>query len=83
MSEFVIKPVVNIGNRKIFGSTALIEGDNCFQIVTETGFLGGLFTDDELSSQNIKDKEAKVAFLQKCIDATSKFTVFFVVIEVQ
>ncbi|XP_066956429.1 TRAF3-interacting protein 1 isoform X6 [Macrobrachium rosenbergii] len=40
-------------------------------VITGTGFLDGLFTDDELSSQNIKDKEAKVAFLQKCIDATS------------
>ncbi|XP_045114187.1 TRAF3-interacting protein 1-like isoform X3 [Portunus trituberculatus] len=39
-------------------------------IITETGFLAGLYTDDELSSQNIKDKEAKVEFLQKCIDAT-------------
>ncbi|XP_063883392.1 TRAF3-interacting protein 1-like isoform X3 [Scylla paramamosain] len=39
-------------------------------VITETGFLAGLFTDDELSSQNIKDKEAKIEFLQKCIDAT-------------
>ncbi|XP_071534820.1 uncharacterized protein IFT54 isoform X3 [Panulirus ornatus] len=39
-------------------------------IICETGFLSGLFSDEELSSQNIKDKEAKVAFLQKCIDAT-------------
>lgn len=41
-----------------------------FQIIKETGFLSGLYTDDELSSDNIKDKESKVAFLQKCIDAT-------------
>ncbi|XP_068214871.1 TRAF3-interacting protein 1 isoform X2 [Palaemon carinicauda] len=40
-------------------------------VITGTGFLEGLYTEDELSSQNIKDKEAKVAFLQKCIDATT------------
>merc|ERR1712106_731268 len=40
-------------------------------IITETGFLEGLFTDLELSSESIKDKDSKVAFLQKCIDATS------------
>nr|XP_053633024.1 TRAF3-interacting protein 1-like [Cherax quadricarinatus] len=39
-------------------------------IISDTGFLFGLYTEEELNSQNIKDKDAKVAFLQKCIDAT-------------
>ncbi|XP_050691783.1 TRAF3-interacting protein 1-like isoform X2 [Eriocheir sinensis] len=39
-------------------------------VITETGFLAGLYTDEELSAQNIKDKDAKIEFLQKCIDAT-------------
>ncbi|KAK4327156.1 hypothetical protein Pmani_002385 [Petrolisthes manimaculis] len=43
-------------------------------IIKETGFLSGLYTDEELSSENIKDKESKVAFLQKCIDATALAT---------
>ncbi|XP_072750624.1 TRAF3-interacting protein 1 isoform X1 [Anoplolepis gracilipes] len=37
-------------------------------IIKETGFLKGLFTDEELNSDNIKDKEAKLAFLTKLID---------------
>ena len=44
----------------------------CFQVISEHGFLVGLFNEDELKSDNIKDKEAKIAFLQKIIDATSK-----------
>ncbi|KAF7397737.1 hypothetical protein HZH68_008959 [Vespula germanica] len=37
-------------------------------IIKETGFLGGLFTEEELNSDNIKDKESKVAYLTKLID---------------
>ncbi|XP_050452351.1 TRAF3-interacting protein 1 [Cataglyphis hispanica] len=37
-------------------------------VIKETGFLEGLFTDEELNSDNIKDKEAKLAFLTKLID---------------
>ncbi|KAL6267593.1 hypothetical protein P5V15_000667 [Pogonomyrmex californicus] len=37
-------------------------------IIKETGFLEGLFTDEELNSDNIKDKEGKLAFLTKLID---------------
>ncbi|EZA57865.1 TRAF3-interacting protein [Ooceraea biroi] len=37
-------------------------------IIKETGFLKGLFTEEELNSDNIKDKEAKLAFLTKLID---------------
>lgn len=41
-------------------------------VIKETGFLEGLFTDEELNSDNIKDKEAKLAFLTKLIDVVSK-----------
>lgn len=41
-------------------------------IIKETGFLEGLFTDEELNSDNIKDKEAKLAFLTKLIDVVSE-----------
>ena len=44
----------------------------CLQVIRETGFLQGLYTETELSKDQIKDKEAKISFLQKCIDATSK-----------
>ncbi|XP_032662825.1 TRAF3-interacting protein 1 [Odontomachus brunneus] len=37
-------------------------------IIAQTGFLEGLFTEEELNSDNIKDKEAKLAFLTKLID---------------
>ncbi|KAK7068294.1 intraciliary transport [Halocaridina rubra] len=43
-------------------------------VITNTGFLDGLFSVEELSSDNIKDKDTKIAFLQKCIDATSLAT---------
>ncbi|XP_077261074.1 intraflagellar transport 54 isoform X2 [Temnothorax americanus] len=36
--------------------------------IRETGFLEGLFSEEELNSDNIKDKEAKLAFLTKLID---------------
>lgn len=36
-------------------------------IITETGFLDGLFTDEELNYENIKDKDSKLAFLNKLI----------------
>nr|XP_036865516.1 TRAF3-interacting protein 1 isoform X4 [Manis javanica] len=33
-----------------------------------TGFMKGLYTDAEMKSDNVKDKEAKISFLQKAID---------------
>ncbi|XP_018401546.1 PREDICTED: TRAF3-interacting protein 1 [Cyphomyrmex costatus] len=36
--------------------------------IKETAFLEGLFSEEELNSDNIKDKEAKLAFLTKLID---------------
>lgn len=36
-------------------------------VISETGFLDGLFTVDELIYENIKDKDSKLAFLNKLI----------------
>ncbi|XP_015593685.1 TRAF3-interacting protein 1 isoform X2 [Cephus cinctus] len=43
-------------------------------IIKETGFLSGLFTEEELNSDNIKDKEAKLAYLTKLIDVVKLIT---------
>lgn len=39
----------------------------------ETGFLQGLYSQDEMNPENIKDREAKIAFLEKLIAAVSKY----------
>lgn len=41
-------------------------------VIKETGFLKGLYKPEELVSDNIKDRDAKISFLQKLIDVTSK-----------
>lgn len=38
------------------------------EVVKNTGFLKGLYTADEMDSANVKEKEAKILFLQKAID---------------
>ncbi|XP_076637275.1 intraflagellar transport 54 [Colletes latitarsis] len=43
-------------------------------IIKETGFLDGLFTEEELNSENIKNKEAKLAYLTKLIDVVKLTT---------
>ncbi|XP_071103791.1 TRAF3-interacting protein 1-like isoform X1 [Haliotis cracherodii] len=43
-------------------------------VIKTTGFMNGLFTDSELNSENVKEKETKVAFLQKAIDMVSLVT---------
>lgn len=42
-------------------------------IIKETGFLKGLYSQRELVSENVKDKDDKIAFLNKLIDATSLY----------
>lgn len=42
-------------------------------VIKETGFLKGLFNEHELNSDNVKDKDAKINFLNKLIDAVSKY----------
>lgn len=50
------------------------------QVIRDTNFLDGLFTPDELQAENIKDREAKMKFLQKLIDTISKFINLFLFI---
>ncbi|KAF5291292.1 hypothetical protein FQA39_LY03443 [Lamprigera yunnana] len=43
-------------------------------IIRETGFLKGLYNERELVSENVKEKEEKLAFLNKIIEATKAIT---------
>ncbi|XP_055588174.1 TRAF3-interacting protein 1 [Uranotaenia lowii] len=43
-------------------------------VIKETEFFKGLYTPDELVSDNIKDRDAKIAFLQKLVDVTKSVT---------
>nr|XP_060480291.1 TRAF3-interacting protein 1 isoform X3 [Panthera onca] len=38
------------------------------EVIRVTGFMKGLYTDAEMKSDNVKDKDAKISFLQKAID---------------
>lgn len=51
--------------------------DIVISVIKDTGFLKGLFSTDELISENVKEKEAKVNFLNKLIDAVSKYIITF------
>ncbi|XP_021254596.1 TRAF3-interacting protein 1 isoform X2 [Numida meleagris] len=44
------------------------------EVIRVTGFMKGLYTDFELKSDNVKDKDAKISFLQKAIDAVVMVT---------
>ncbi|NXG76059.1 MIPT3 protein, partial [Baryphthengus martii] len=44
------------------------------EVIRVTGFMRGLYTDFELKSDNVKDKDAKISFLQKAIDAVVMVT---------
>ncbi|NXC47496.1 MIPT3 protein, partial [Penelope pileata] len=44
------------------------------EVIRVTGFMKGLYTDFELKSENVKDKDAKISFLQKAIDAVVMVT---------
>ncbi|XP_067136520.1 TRAF3-interacting protein 1-like [Centruroides vittatus] len=43
-------------------------------IIKTTKFFDGLYTPDEMVSENVKEKEKKIAFLQKAIDVTIMVT---------
>ena len=40
-------------------------------VITERGVLTGLYSDTEMNSDNVKEKDAKVEYLTKLIDALS------------
>ncbi|KAK7092576.1 TRAF3-interacting protein 1-like isoform X3 [Littorina saxatilis] len=42
--------------------------------IKTTGFMKGLYSDAELNSENVKEKEGKIAFLQKAIDMVAAAT---------
>ncbi|GLG95034.1 TRAF3-interacting protein 1 [Gryllus bimaculatus] len=44
------------------------------KVIRETGFLEGIFTSEELNHENVKDRESKITFLQKAIDAVKSIT---------
>lgn len=41
------------------------------EVIRTTGFFKGLYTESELKSDNVKDKDAKISFLQKAIDVVT------------
>ena len=43
-------------------------------MIRQHGLMDGLFTAEEMVSDNVKEKEAKIAFLQKVIETISKCT---------
>uniref|UniRef100_A0AAQ6IIF6 TRAF3-interacting protein 1 n=1 Tax=Anabas testudineus TaxID=64144 RepID=A0AAQ6IIF6_ANATE len=38
------------------------------EVIRTTGFMKGLYGENEMKSENVKDKDSKIAFLQKAID---------------
>ncbi|XP_005995997.1 TRAF3-interacting protein 1 isoform X2 [Latimeria chalumnae] len=44
------------------------------EVIRTTGFMKGLYTELELKSDNVKDKDTKIAFLQKTIDVVIMVT---------
>ncbi|XP_033899411.1 TRAF3-interacting protein 1-like isoform X1 [Acipenser ruthenus] len=44
------------------------------EVIRTTGFMKGLYSELEMKSENVKDKEAKIAFLQKAIDVVIMVT---------
>ncbi|XP_070278623.1 TRAF3-interacting protein 1 isoform X5 [Myotis yumanensis] len=41
------------------------------EVIRMTGFMKGLYTEAEMKSDNVKDKDAKISFLQKAIDVVA------------
>nr|XP_008112171.1 PREDICTED: TRAF3-interacting protein 1 isoform X2 [Anolis carolinensis] len=44
------------------------------EVIRSTGFMKGLYTETEMKSDNVKDKDAKISFLQKAIDVVIMVT---------
>ncbi|XP_076825116.1 TRAF3-interacting protein 1-like [Clavelina lepadiformis] len=45
--------------------------DICTEVIRTSGFMKGLFTDEEMDSKNVTAKEDKINFLQKVIDCVT------------
>ncbi|CAH8448651.1 unnamed protein product [Schistosoma turkestanicum] len=45
--------------------------DICTSLIRSTGLMKGLFSSEELDAENVKDKDKKLAFLQKLVDFLS------------
>ena len=52
-------------------------------MIKETKFLEGLYTSEELNPENIKDRNGKIAFLQKLIDIMSKLFIIYTYVTFQ
>lgn len=44
------------------------------QVLKTTGFFEGLFDEEELISENVKDRDSKLAFLNKVITVVGKIS---------
>ncbi|XP_048356309.1 TRAF3-interacting protein 1 isoform X1 [Sphaerodactylus townsendi] len=44
------------------------------EVIRSTGFMKGLYNEAEMKSDNVKDKDSKIAFLQKAIDVVMMVT---------
>uniref|UniRef100_A0A3Q3B6V1 TRAF3-interacting protein 1 n=1 Tax=Kryptolebias marmoratus TaxID=37003 RepID=A0A3Q3B6V1_KRYMA len=44
------------------------------EVIRTTGFMKGLYEENEMKSDNVKDKDSKIAFLQKAIDVVMTVT---------
>lgn len=48
-------------------------------MIKTTGYFDGLYTEQELQSENVKDRDSKIAFLQKAIDVVSECGIYIYV----
>ncbi|GLV43326.1 Intraflagellar transport 54 [Carabus blaptoides fortunei] len=72
LGSFIKKPVLSEKHLKKPPFRFL--HDIVTSVIRETGFLSGLYTVLELQSENIKDRDMKIAFLQKLIDCITIVT---------
>lgn len=71
LGKFVKKP--NLTEKLLKKPPFKFLHDIIHVVIQSTGFLDGLYTAEELVSENIKDRDAKIGFLQKAIDVVSEF----------
>ncbi|XP_067325971.1 TRAF3-interacting protein 1 isoform X2 [Anolis sagrei] len=57
-----------------FGVDVDFGGEVAAKVIRSTGFMKGLYTEAEMKSDNVKDKDAKISFLQKAIDVVIMVT---------